>query len=161
MSRLDDDVQKAIAKMKGFIKMVQKRKMSYIGIIKKEGTKIPNVSYFQIKPYYDEYGKNVIYWYDKNSNYIMLLGKYSHQEIMDSSLEITKLIKQQHIHYMGIKRYNFVYLTILPHSNKPSLKITTEIDAWRGYERSNLYVYHLKPDILFMNWQKNPLEGRK
>ena len=41
------------------------------------------------------------------------------------------------------------------------LKITTELDGWTGNEESNLYVYHLKPDVLFMNWQENPWEGEK
>ena len=132
MTRLDDDVQEAISKMKGFTKMAKKRKMRPIRIIREEGIKIPDVSVFRMKPYYDKYGKNVIYWYDKSSKPVMFLGKYSHQEIMDSSLEITKSIKRQHINYMGIKRYNFVYLTRGQHSRDPMLRITTALDGWTG-----------------------------
>ena len=162
MTRLDDDVQEALAQMKGFMKNAKKRKMGLGKLIRHDGTKIPNVSFFGMKPYYDEYGKNVIYYYDKTSLFVIPLGKYTHQEIRDSSLEITKPIKKQHMNYLGIKRCNFVYLVKGPHYSSPqNLKITTEIDGWRGHERSNLYVYHLKPEILFMNWQENPLEGEK
>jgi hypothetical protein len=158
MARLDDDAQEAISKMKEFMKMAQKKKMRPIKIIKEEGIKIPNVSNFKMKPFYDEYGKNVIYWYDKNSNYVMLLGKYSHQEIMDSYLNN---IKKRHLDYMGIKKYNFFYLIGGPTIVAPVLKITTEIDGWRGDRTNHLYIYQLKPDVLFMNWKESPWEGEK
>ena len=83
MTRLDDDVQEALAQMKGFMKNAKKRKIGLATLIRQEGTKIPNVSVFRMKPYYDEYGKNVIYWYDKTSLFVIPLGKYTNQEIME------------------------------------------------------------------------------
>tara|TARA_S200002703_G_C3802656_1_gene248193 strand:- start:5818 stop:6303 length:486 start_codon:yes stop_codon:yes gene_type:complete len=161
MKSLDDDVKEAISKMNGFMKMAQKKKIGPIRIITEEGIKIPNVSVFQMKPFYDEYGKNVIYYYDYNSKYVMFLGTYSHQEIMDSSLAITKSIKRNHINYMGIKKNNFVYLIRGPKPyTAPMLKITTERDGWSGNKESNLYVYHLKPDVLFMNWKESPFDQK-
>ena len=112
-----------------------------------------------MKPYYDEYGKNVIYWYDNNTNIVMLLGKYSHQEIMNSSSDTIQEIKKNHITYLGIKKYNYVYLVY--QGIKPMLRITTALDGWTGNKSNSLYVYHLKPDILFMNWKENPLEVGK
>ena len=158
MTRLDDDVQEAISKMKGFMKMAQRKKMRPTKIIKEEGIKIPNVSNFKMKPFYDEYGKNVIYCYDKNSNYVMLLGKYSHQEIMDSYLNN---IKKRHLDYMGIKKYNFVYLIGgIPTIDAPWLELSTENSGWTGDKRNHLYIYQLK-DVLFMNWKESPWEGEK
>ena len=162
MTRLDDDVQEALAQMKGFMKNAKKRKIGLATLIRQEGTKIPNVSVFRMKPYYDEYGKNVIYWYDKTSLFVIPLGKYTNQEIMDSSLAITKSIKRQNRKYYGIKKYNFVYLIKGPNYFSPqNLKITTEIDGWTGNIDSKIYFYHLKPDVLFINWKENPLEGGK
>ena len=159
MKSLDDDVKEAISKMKEFMKMAQK-KNNFLPerIIAEEGIKIPNVSNFQMKPCYDEYGKNVIYYYNKNSNFIMILGNYSHQEIMNSSFNY---LKKRHLNYLGIKKYNFFYIVGQPNQGRgPKLKITTDYDGWSGDIKNHLYIYQLKPDVLFINWKKNPFDQK-
>ena len=118
LTRLGDDIKKALAQMEGFIKNAEKRNIRPPSIIKREGTKIPNVSFFGMKPYYDEYGKNVIYSYDKTSMIIMPLGKYTHEEIVRED-SINKSIKRKHINYLGIKKYDFIYLTVRNPSGIP------------------------------------------
>lgn len=160
MNRLDEDIELAKQQLSSVLAMARNEDISPTEFVKEHGFKITlkkdfdysEYTNFRMKPNYDKYGKDTVYYFTKwGSKLVIVLGTYSDEEFRSTS----------HIglrnRYLNYKNYTFVYLSWNPRTGI-EVSNTSQIDGWSGnYYNHTLYGYSFKPRITFMNWDSNPL----
>lgn len=160
MNRLDKDIELAKQQLSSVARMGwDKDKYLFTDFFKEQGFKIPlkkDFEYsdfinFKMKPNYDKYGKDTVYYFSKwTAKIVVLLGTYSDEEFRSTS---HKRLRNRYLNY---ENYTFVYVSWGPREGI-DVSNTIETDSWSGNSYNTLYGYSFKPTVTFMNWDSNPL----
>jgi hypothetical protein len=158
MNRLDKDIKLAEQQLSSVIEIARDEGISPANFVVRKGFVIPiekDFSYsdrinFRMKPNYDKYGKDTVYYFDKwSAQLVILLGTYSDEDLKSTS---NIALKDR---YLENKNNTFVYLS-WNFNTGIIFSSTNQADSWSGYSYNNLWGYSFKPTITLMNWKNSP-----
>lgn len=158
MNRLDKDIELAKQQLSSVLAIARDEGISPAQFVARRGFDIPLEKDFPgsdrikfiMKPNYDKYGKDTVYYFNIwTEQLVMLLGVYSDEDFRSTS----------HVglrnNYENFERNNFVYLSWTPRHGIEVLN-SIQKDSWGGYSYNILYGYSVKSTMSFMNWKKSP-----
>lgn len=161
MNKLDKDIELAKKQIYSIILMAGNKNIEPTTFIKENGFMIPikkESTYsdkinFTMKPNYEIYGKNTLYYFTpwKSKKIAVLLGTYSDEDFRNTKYKVLKNGYHQNNNKV------FVFITWGP-SFGFEIRNTTQIDSWSGWDYDRLYGYSFKTlKNTFMNWNNPPI----
>ena len=161
MNRLDKDIKLAKKQIYSIISMARNKNIEPTTFIEENGFIIPIKSEskysdkinFRMKPNYEKYGKNTVYYFTswESRKMVVLLGPYSDEEFRKTKYEGLKNTDHENNDKV------FVFLNWGP-SLGFVIRKTIQGDSWSARDYYKLYGYSFKTlENSFMNWNNSPI----